>query len=725
MQRALRHAVTVCLTLSASSAMAQNNAVVELDGGTRGVYCINPDGTKPPFQPPFPRCSGFLVQGQLNELRVHKRRFLTNYTFFIDKITKVQAFPIESLEEAGNLPPVPGGPGAPVTKGVAPKGLATNGTLPLRSAHELVGELLDPASSSNVVNEITSDWLVVKREAATLLNDALGANATWVKILGSAPPRPCDSAYWAPTLKSASACLEDTYGYHTNPPFGASGPFTDEGGFRRLVAKDNAAVAMVNLLAGVLGRQTPVLASYVSAFEGDLAVLRADLNAFLGNLSAVDDAVTLVGSMTEEMTKAQIKAKLAQRLSGTTKPILDDAELNQLTEIYYRFARATPTTAGNSAVAITRAAVGRLRGAVVTELARQLTDATTLAATLPAPPPLPPSVNCFSTTANAIVIACLSDQLSTIHGYLLERTSRHLSVELPSGIEETNVAQSRLLTRVNDIYEHSEVSSPLEKAIDLGDHSGNLRVYFTIYETELFPRFTIPSTTASGGPVVAASPVAAAPAAGAVALGGTTTASGQPQGTPVTSGVLEVHDRYRATMVGAFAFSSVKETSIATTSITSGSTTDGMACSADPQCTQVTASAGPAHSSVILGVSYHPWSYDTFPGAQSWKKDALGALKHGFGVFAGLSLQRWNDYYVGAALQIGGLEFIGGVNFVRQDTLAAGFDSGNIYSGAPTFTGPQQWSHGGYFGLGLNLTIFRKAFGAVTGLGSKATTSGG
>jgi hypothetical protein len=449
------------------------------------------------------------------------------------------------------------------------------------------------------------------------------------------------------------------------------------------------------------------------------------MNAFLGNLSAADDAVTLAGSMNEEMTKAQIKAKLAQRLNGTTKPILDDAELNQLTEIYYRFARAARTTTGSSAAAMTKAALGRLRGEVVTELARQSTNVTNLAATLPVPPPLPSSVNCISTAANAIVLACLAEQLSTVQGYLLERTSQHLSIDLPSGIEEINASQSRLLARVNDIYEHSEVSNPLEKAIDLRDYSGNLRVYFTIYETELFPRFTIPSTTASGGPVVAASPVATAPAVGPVAPAGTAAASGQPQGTPVTSGVLEVHDRYRATMVGAFAFSSVKETSIGTTSITNGSATDGTVCSADHQCTQVTAGAGPAHSSVILGVSYHPWGYDTFPGAQSWKKDALRALKHGFGVFAGLSLQRWNDYYVGADLQIGGLEFMGGMNFVRQDTLAAGFDSGNIYAGTPTFTGPQQWSHGAYFGLGLNLTIFRKAFGAVTGVGGKTTTTGG
>jgi hypothetical protein len=101
------------------------------------------------------------------------------------------------------------------------------------------------------------------------------------------------------------------------------------------------------------------------------------------------------------------------------------------------------------------------------------------------------------------------------------------------------------------------------------------------------------------------------------------------------------------------------------------------------------------------------------------------ALKQGFGIFGGLSVQNFNDYYAGADLQIAhGLQILGGVNFFRQNTFATGFTNGGIYRGSPTFTGPQQWSHGGYFGIGLNLSIFRKAFGSVTDLGSKAASSG-
>jgi hypothetical protein len=124
-------------------------------------------------------------------------------------------------------------------------------------------------------------------------------------------------------------------------------------------------------------------------------------------------------------------------------------------------------------------------------------------------------------------------------------------------------------------------------------------------------------------------------------------------------------------------------------------------------------------------MSFHPLGYDTFPGSYSWSRNPKRALKDGLGIFGGLSVQNLNDYYAGADLQIAyGLQIMGGANFFRQNSLAAGFTSGNIYPGTPTFTGPQQWTHGAYFGIGLNLSLFRKAFGSVTGLGSGAASSG-
>jgi hypothetical protein len=183
-------------------------------------------------------------------------------------------------------------------------------------------------------------------------------------------------------------------------------------------------------------------------------------------------------------------------------------------------------------------------------------------------------------------------------------------------------------------------------------------------------------------------------------------------------------------MVALFAFSTVKETSIQTNSVTTGTATastpaNPIPCNSTTPCTQVTVSPGPDHSTVVVGLSYHPWGYDTFPNAYSWSRNPRVALKEGVGVFGGLSVQNFNDYFVGGDLQLThGVQVSGGVNFYRQNTLASGFTNRGIYLGTPTFTGPQQWSHGGYFGIGLNLSIFRKAFGSVTGLGTKPATSG-
>jgi len=49
--------------------------------------------------------------------------------------------------------------------------------------------------------------------------------------------------------------------------------------------------------------------------------------------------------------------------------------------------------------------------------------------------------------------------------------------------------------------------------------------------------------------------------------------------------------------------------------------------------------ARPHHSSVIVGLSFHPSVYDTFPGAFSWSRDPKSALKQAIGIFGGLSAQ--------------------------------------------------------------------------------------
>jgi hypothetical protein len=181
-----------------------------------------------------------------------------------------------------------------------------------------------------------------------------------------------------------------------------------------------------------------------------------------------------------------------------------------------------------------------------------------------------------------------------------------------------------------------------------------------------------------------------------------------------------VHAFYKATMVAGFAFSGVGETTFSTSSITSGNAADKSTCSPASPCTQIKVSRGADHTSVLLGLSYHFYGYDSFPGApQSWK-NRLGAI-------GGLSVQNVNDYYGGFDFQADhGVQIMIGGNFYRQNQLSPNFTNGDTYPGTITsFTGPQHWTSGVFGGVGLNLSIFRKAFGSVTGVGAGSTKSAG
>jgi hypothetical protein len=668
----------------------------------------------------------FLVQGQNKQLRVINRKFLTNYSFFVNQITEIKNFPVEGLNAATNLTTPLSSAVAGVSKGAAPKGLATNGSLQSRAAQDLMAELINPATATNPAAEIASDWIVVKREVENVRNDAGSFQTTWADLWGSTNPlyvQGCPPKDQTPQLTFVSACLDGLNRRATSGSFAYyMTPYSDQDGFQRLMTQVNDAIAAVSLMGNTLAVQTPLLTNQLSAFDGDLASLRADMNTLGGNVQAMQDAINLLRSITPSMTKAQIKGRLIQQLNSGSKPVLDDAELTLLTDAYFSL---TQSEAGKDAVSN---AVSKFNYLWREEI-------------MPSVNGLAGNTECFADEfeATLVTFGCAATRIDTIFSDLLKQDQRRLNGDLPDIVAAINIDQSKLLARTNQIYDDSRVTIPLDVSFDL-KKSGNLVLSFSIYETEMFPRFKIPSSAQGSGllPGSPVTPTIPTPPASTVAITTTstsatttTTTTTQPSGTPVMSGRVEHHARYRATMVAAFAFSpGLKEFSIQTNLITTGTATGStpanpLPCTPTIPCTQVTASRGPGHSGVVFGMSFHPLTYDTFRRSYSWSSRPGQALAHGLGIFGGLSVQNLNDYYVGVDLQIAyGLQIMGGANFFRQNTLASGFTSGNIYPGTPNFTGAQQWTHGAYFGIGLNLPLFRKAFGSVTGLGTSATTGG-
>jgi hypothetical protein len=738
MHFSIRLAVAAGLGLAATAVLAQDNAALIFDPTQKTNICMVIDITQtigPPANPLACISNGnnllpyFLVQGQRKQMRVFRRRFLTNYSFFVYHVTDIQNFAIEDLHSAANLTTPLSSSTAGVSKGAAPKGLATNGALQPRTAQDLIAELINPATATNPAAEIASDWLVVKREVENVRNDARSFQATWLGIWGATPPpnvQGCPPTDQTPQLTFVRACLRGLNDRATSGNFDpALTTYGDQDGFQRLTTQANDAIATVSLMGNTLALQTPLLANQLSAFDGDLAALRADMNTLGGNAQAMTDAIVLLQSITPRMTKAQIRARLSQQLNSGSKPLLDDAELTDLTEEYYRF---TQTEAGKDAISNSLSKFNHVWYGEI------LPSATRLIASLGG---TPCPVDEFE--AKSVTFECPANKIDAILSDLLEQDQMQLNGDLPDLVAAINSGQSTLLARINQIYDDSQIAIPLDVPITL-KKSGNLALSFTIYETETFPRFKIPSSAAGsslfpGSPATVTIPTppttTTATTTTTTSATTTTTTTDTPSGSPVMSGMVEQHARYRATMVAAFAFSpGLKEFSIQTNSITTGTATGSttanpILCSPTTPCTQVTTSPGPAHSSVIFGMSFHPLTYDTFRGVYSWGRRPGQALAHGLGIFGGLSVQNLNDYYAGLDLQIAyGLQVMGGANFYRQNTLAAGFTSGGIYPGTPTFTGAQQWTHGAYFGIGLNLSIFRKAFGTVTGLGATAATGG-
>jgi hypothetical protein len=721
--------VAAGLGLAASAALSQDNAALIFDATHKTDICMVADITRniDANNPVGCISNGdhhllpyFLVQGQNKQLRVLNRRFQTNYSFYVYNITEIRNFEIEGLQTAANLTTPLSNSATAVSKGAVPKGLATNGSLQPRSAQDLIAELINPATATNPAAEIVSDWLVVKRELETVRNDAVSFDAGWAALWGST--RPLDVQECPPTnqksqLAFVSACLAGLNSKATSGSFAYKASYSDQDGFQRLTTEVNDAIASVSLMGNTLALQTPPLTNQLSAFDGDLAFLRADMNTLSVNVQAMQDAIKLQRLITPFMTKAQIKAKLMQQLNGGSKPVLDDAELTLLTDAYFLLTRSE---AGKDAVSN---AVKRFNHLWSEEM-------------VPSVDQLAGKAACFADESEAklVTFGCAANQIDAIYSDLLEQDRIHLNRDLPDKVAAINADQTKLLARTNQIYDDSQVAIPLDVPL-IFKKSGNLTLSFTIYETESFPRFKIPSSPQGSGllPGSPVTPTIPTPPTTTVATTTTstsatttTTTTTQPSGAPVLSGGVVQHARYKATMVAAFSFSpGLKEFSIKTNPITTGSATGStsanpLPCISTAPCTQVTAAPGPGHSSIIVGMSFHPIGYDTFNNSYSWSKRPAEALKHSVGIFGGLSAQNLNDYYAGLDLQVAhGLQIMGGANFFRQDTLASGFMSGHIYPGTPNFTGPQQWTHGAYFGIGLNLPIFRKAFGwAGLGAGS-------
>jgi hypothetical protein len=667
--------------------------IVYLNAKEERTTCVVPIKATEDSPKKTPECKdiehdkNFLMQGHRAQLRVVNRRFFSDYSFNIDGVTQLKQIAIQDLEEAANLSAPISSTVSAAPKGVAPKGLSTAGQLNLRTAHDLLAELLDEGTAANPATELESDGLVLEREARKVTADVAAVEETWKVISGGGSAvRDCRASLGAPTTTSALSCLSELYVDETTKDWSLSErSFADEDKFRSLLVRVNDAVTLVKALGTSLQQNSSAMLTQASTLDGDLAAWTADLNTLRGSLYAADDAIKSFNDLTSvgagdgaltSLRRAEIKLRLSQDINGAAaggKTTIDDAELNRLVDAYASFSK-------NYGRSISLARQYNLQK-TIDELKKNQ--------------------------------ACGDPKIAT---EVLAAQQTHLGVEVPKSVDDINAKQSQVLARANEIYDLSAVPEPLDKWIDLSKNSGNLLVYYTVRRVDVFPRYTVPVVTLQGAtaPVPPLAPPATATTLAPAAGADTST------GTVVAHGSLEVHDFYRATVVAGFTFSTIKDQSVKSRPVTSGTATDGTACSTATPCSQPFLDKGSPIPAVVVGVNYYlsKHGHDTFPGA----KRGIGQK---VGIFGGLAANRVNSYFLGLGYEPSeAIQLTGGVNFALQDSISGTYSASQVYAGTPSFGGRNVWSKGAYLGVGFNLSIFRKIFGSVTGLGTKATGGG-
>lgn len=641
----------------------------------------------------------FFVQGRQSEFRVYNRKFFTDYQLTIDTAIALQSTPmIRGLDEAATLAISPPSlTTTPVAKGNIQ-------TINARLTRDVLLELLDETTAMNARTELVAEAQEIDRDDARIRAEFRSFDETFSLLMrGRRGAINCNSLAGAPNLWSAEQCLKaeidvDSNGQWVNPPFDGEQTFRE---VNVRVQDDVAAISNLSTMIQNTDLQTPLqtLTSDVTQFE-------VNLNTYKGNYQATADAIEIAkfllakpgnDKFRRDLRPEQMRALLAPKLK-TDKPA-DDAILNQILEDYLKIISSEP-------------AVKNLRDRL---------DA--MEAEIKQSDP--------------------NYRYSVGKDKELQRARSQANVELPAAINKTNALQSQLLNRINFIYDHSEVREPLIHAIDLSSYSGNVIAYYTVRRIESFTRYTItpillPPSTQNAQSPVAAAPMglpAAAPttAAATTAPSTTATAPATPPATPpgivVANGRFDVHERDRGTVIAAVAVSTLKDQNVG--QMVPATINPALCPNAtppvapatnytDPNCFAPINNGTSIQVHGIAGVGFYFRPRDTFPHRFGTKHDP----REYFGVMGALAVDQVNSYFVGPFWEpFLGLQVSGGANFGNVASLNPVYTFNTPVDLNGSFTTNKQ-KIGGFFGIGLDLGIFKKIFGQVTGIGQQIGTVG-
>lgn len=654
-------------------------------------------------QCPSPVPDLFVRKGHRAELRVFNRKFLTDYSITVDAVTSIEAGPnIRNLNEAENLTfTTPSFVGAPPSKGGA-EGLTARG------ADQILYELLDETTASKPEADLDVDRVVIDREEARLKEEIRAFHESYELLRGEshlkASAADCMKVSGSPDAQTLLECLKEELAAERKDPWSQPlpGPYTDEQAFRSTVLRVQDLLAAVKTFGNDLANTD--LVPRAQKIQSDVAQYENDRLTYQNNVRAAKNALELATQLAKSsypkgLRREQLKLFLSQQLKslqGDAKTAVDEAELNELLDRYDEYFSGTK----RNQFLIPR----------------------------------------WDSLDRAIRICCKLDEEKLVKEFRskLEDIRRQMGIDLPKVVDAINAAQGRLLSRVNEIYDYSQVPYPLPKQIDVSGHKGNLIVYYTIRRIETFTRFTVtqvaglpnsgqaslaasvPESKGSTPATVGGNASPASPATGETAAKDQGKGEGNP-GIVVARGSFEVHEFFHANVFAAFAFSSLKDQSIANqpTPLGCGGTT----ANPNTDCFTPILNGGNHQQQVIMGLEYYLRPRDTFP-REKWPCSVH--VWQCVGPMGGLSVTNANNWFLGGFFEpVLGVQFSGGANFGTEKTLQSPYQFGTPSQITGAFPTYQKRTTGAFFSIGLDLGIFRTIFGKVTGIGTATAATQG
>jgi hypothetical protein len=717
------------LTISVVSAMASEpDAVLILDVSRGKVTCVVEASSVPVIRPerpprPLPDCSDlnrptlFFVQGHRNELRVFNRKFLSDYTISIDQITTLTGNGIRNLQEAENLTlSAPSFAAPPPSKGVVQ-------VIGQRSAGDILALLEDETLATKPLADLNADFTELNREGRQIERDIRAFDENYGITYGNRQAViDCAKITGSPDALSLFACFRQELDRETTQRPWTIRPYTEEQEFRNVLVRVTDLMLVIKNFSNVI--TTTAIPQLAEQLDAEVAQYEKNVITFQQDLESAKDAAQLLGELVSteaeyngQRTNLRTNLRLAQiraSLTKSLKPPLDDAEIGQLVKKYIRLLEGDGK---------------RLALRHASELDTFARDS---------------GPNCAARSGSMF---CRGTTLGDPSNFRSEanRAKLQADVELPQALDDVNAQQGRLLARVNELYDYSAVPNALSRQIDLSSHPGNLAVGFTIHEVENFVRFQ--AAQVQNPPILGGGSAqgTSLPAPGANTTTTNSASTSNPSAAansqtstnrnPVSSfgdvvGTLYVHDFYKANVVAAFAYSWARDQNIVKQAAPTAC--GGSTGAPDNNCFSPLLNNSSSQLNLILGVDYYFRPRDTFYDVrrpafyEAPKRSNREWLLQSTGIMGGLSATKANNWFLGLFFEpVLGVQVGAGANFTAETRLQRNYQFGAPVDLAGDFPTQDSRLTKPFISAGLDLGLFRKIFGKVTGIGTLTGTSQG